>query len=90
MLLQCYLSKDVSVATGNGINELEGHLGLAPDSELAVLINRAHIYSKILWSEQIRAPRRSGTFSVQSMKKYFNKVALCKTRPKVVDIFWIL
>lgn len=50
VLLQCHLNRDV--ATGNGISELEGQLGLPPGSELTFLINRAHIYSKVLWSEQ--------------------------------------
>lgn len=89
VLLQCYLNRDISVAIANGINELEGQLGLAPGSELAVLINRAHIYSKVLWSEQTRAPQRPEIISVQGMKKYFNKVALCKTRPKVVILYFL-
>jgi len=76
------LNTDVSVATGNGVNELGGQLGLASGSELAVLINRAYIYSKVLWSEQTRAPPRPGTFSVQSMKNTSTKWLFAKQGSK--------
>lgn len=67
--IQWHLNRQVSITAGNEAEKHAGELGIASGSELTVLVSRAHIYSDVVWSEQMGGPPRLGASSVLCMKK---------------------